>query len=40
MNGDLETPGVPCSMQGCLICILFDTVFFLIVAVIVSWILK
>jgi len=37
---DPEKPGVPCSIQGCLTIILFDAVFFLIVAVIVSWILK
>jgi len=31
MNGDPEKPGVPCSIQGCLICILFDFVFFVFV---------
>lgn len=35
-----DRPGVPCSMQGCLIVVLFDIVFFLIVGVIVSLILK
>ena len=37
---DPEKPGIPCSLKGCLMAILFDAVFFLIVAVIVSWILK
>jgi len=40
MNDIPETPGVPFSLKGCLIAILFDAAFFLVVAVIVSWIMK